>query len=130
MLVGVRVFRAHTLRYGLLAMVLAAGCSKAPPPAALAPAGPLDAVAPAGVTAWPFVFTWRGAAADTVVRVRIVDEAERQVYGIEARGSQAAAPDELRRSLKTGTPYLWRVARVDENGQEVDQSELTAFSLR
>ena len=65
-----------------------------------------------------------------MVRVRIFDEAERQVYGIEARGNQAQAPDELRQLLKTGTPYQWRVARVDENGQEVDQSDLTAFSIR
>jgi hypothetical protein len=65
-----------------------------------------------------------------VVRVRIFDEAERQVYGIEARGNQAQAPDELRQLLKTRTPYQWRVARVDENGQEVDQSDLTAFSIR
>jgi len=130
-LVGVTVYRrAHALRYGLLAMALAAGCSRAQPPAAVAPAGPLHAVSPAGVTGWPFAFTWRGASAASVVRVRIFDEAERQVYGIEARGNQALAPDDLRRLLKTGAPYLWRVARVDENGQEVDQSDLTAFSIR
>ncbi len=122
--------RAHALRYGLLAAVLAAGCSNTPPPAAVATAGSLQAAAPVGVTGWPFAFSWRGASADAVVRVRVFDEAERQVYGMEARGSQAEAPDELRRLLKTGTPYLWRVARVDENGQEVDQSELTAFSIR
>ncbi len=123
-------YRAHALRYGLLAMALAAGCSSAQPPAAVAPAGALQALAPAGGTGWPFAFSWRGASADAVVRVRVFDEAERQVYGIEARGNQAQAPDELRRLLKIGTPYLWRVARVDENGEEVDQSDLTAFSIR
>ena len=120
----------RVLRYGLLAMAVAVGCSKEQPPAAGAPPAPLHTVAPSGTTGWPFVFVWRGASADAVVRVRILDEAERQVYGLEARGSQAPAPDDLRRLLKTGTPYLWRVARVDENGQEVDPSDLTAFSVR
>ena len=130
MLVGVTGYRAQALLCGLLAMALAVGCSRAQPPAAVAPAGSLQAAAPAGATGWPFAFTWRGASADTGVRVRIFDEAERQVYGLEARGNQAQAPDELRQLLKTGTPYQWRVARVDENGQEVDQSDLTAFSVR
>lgn len=126
----VKGFRAHSLRGALLATVLAAGCSTAQPPAAVAPAGPLEAVSPSGPTDWPVLFTWRGATAGAVVRVRIFDEAERAVYGIDARGVQTSAPDELRRLLKGGGQYLWRVARIDENGQEVDQSELTAFSLR
>jgi hypothetical protein len=114
----------------VLAMVLAAGCSSAQPPAAVAQAGPLQAVSPAGLTAWPFEFAWRGGTPDAVVRVRIFDEAERVVYGIDVRGTRAQAPDDLRRLLKSGSPYLWRVARLDENGQEVDQSDLTAFSVR
>jgi len=126
----VKGFCAHTLRGAFLAAVLAASCSTAQPPPAVAQAGPLEAVSPAGATGWPFLFTWRGAAAGAVVRVRIFDEAERAVYGIDARGTQAPAPDDLRRLLKSGSTYLWRVARIDENGQEVDQSELTAFSLR
>jgi hypothetical protein len=129
-LIGVTGYGAYALRYGLLAVVLAVGCSGAQPPAAVAQAGSLQALAPAGGTGWPFAFSWRGASADAVVRVRVFDEAERQIYGIEARGNQAQAPDELRRLLKTDTPYLWRVARVDGNGEEVDQSDLTAFSLR
>ena len=114
----------------VLAMVLAAGCSSTQPPAAVGHAGPLQALSPAGPTGWPFEFTWRGGTPDAVVRVRIFDEAERAIYGIDARGTRATAPDELRRLLKSGSPYLWRVARLDENGQEVDQSDLTAFSVR
>lgn len=115
----------------LLAMVLAAGCSSAQPPPAVAQAGgPLQAVSPAGLTGWPLEFTWRGSTPDAVVRLRIFDEAERAVYGIDVRGTRAPAPDDLRRLLKSGSPYLWRVARLDENGQEVDQSELTSFSVR
>ena len=121
--------RAHTLCCALVLMASTGGCSSAPPPAVVA-GGPLRAVAPAGATAWPFAFSWQGASGDSVVRVRIFDEAERVVYGIEARGAQAPAPDELRRLLSSGTAYQWRVARVDENGEEVDQSELTAFSVR
>jgi hypothetical protein len=127
--VGVILGGAYNLRCALVVMALTAGCSAAQPPAVVAPA-PLRAVAPAGQTAWPFAFIWHGAATDTVVRVRIFDEAERAVYGIEARGAQAPAPDELRRLLKVGAPYLWQVSRVDQNGQEVDQSDLTAFSVR
>jgi hypothetical protein len=96
---------AYNLRCALVVMALTAGCSAAQPPAVVAPV-PLRAVAPAGQTAWPFS------------------------YGIEARGAQAPAPDELRRLLKVGAPYLWQVSRVDQNGQEVDQSDLTAFSVR
>ena len=121
--------RAHNLCCALVLMALTGGCSSAPPPVVVA-GGPLRAVAPTGATAWPFAFSWQGASADSVVRVRIFDEAERVVYGLEARGAQVPAPDELRRLLSSGTAYQWRVARVDENGQEVDQSELTAFSLR
>lgn len=113
-----------------LAMVLVAGCSRAQPPPAVVQDGPLQAVSPSGPTALPLSFTWRGASDEAVVRVRIFDEAERAIYGIEARGSQVPAPGDLQRQLKAGTPYLWRVARVDENGQEVDQSELTSFSVR
>ena len=127
---AVTIGRTHALGTVMLTLALAAGCSTGQPPATVAPAAPLEAVSPAGPTEWPLTFSWRGAAADAVVRVRVFDEAERAVYGIEARGTRAAAPDELRRLLKSGSPYQWRVARVDENGQEVGQSELTAFSVR
>lgn len=120
----------HALLCAWLALVLAAGCSRAQPPAAVVQEGPLQAVSPSGPTALPFSFTWHGTSAESVVRVRIFDEAERAIYGLEARGNHAPAPADLQQQLKAGTPYLWRVARVDENGQEVDQSDLTAFSIR
>jgi len=110
--------------------LLAAGCSPAPPPAAAPPSGALKAVQPAGPTPWPITFAWTGAADNGGVRVRVYDEAERQIYGIEARGNSVAAPDDLKRSLDPGKSYLWRVARVDENGADVDESALTSFSLR
>ena len=109
-------------------VLLVASCASGPPPAP--PATPLQSVAPRGSTDWPFAFTWRGASVDAVVRVRVYDDAERAIYGIEARGAEAPAPEDLRRQLKPGTTYQWRVARVDENGQETDQSELTEFSVR
>jgi hypothetical protein len=125
------VTRLH--RGGLAAVLtswlVAAGCSSAPPPPA-PPAGPLQALQPSGPTTWPITFTWTGVAGDGLVRVRVFDDAERQLYGIEARGNKADAPDDLRRSLDPGKSYLWRVARVDENGAEVDQSELKGFSLK
>lgn len=127
---GTGLRQVQTLNGVVLAIALAAACSRAQPPAAVVQAAPLQAVAPAGPIAFPFSFSWRGASAESVVRVRILDEAERPIYGIEARGTQAPAPEDLQRQLKSSTPYLWRVARVDENGQEVDQSDLTAFSIR
>jgi hypothetical protein len=75
-------------------------------------------------------FSWSGTSADSVVRIRVFDEAERQVFGLEARGTSQEAPPDLKSALAPGAPYQWRVARVDENGQEADASTLTAFSLR
>lgn len=127
---GAGLRRVQVLLGVVVAIALAAACSRAQPPAVVGQTGPLQAVAPAGPIALPFSFTWRGTSAESVVRVRVFDEAERPIYGIEARGSHAAAPEDLRRQLKTATPYLWRVARVDENGEEVDESDLTSFSIR
>lgn len=126
--------RRRTCRLGAaLSLVtltaVAAGCSSPPPPAVPA-AGPLRAVAPAGPASWPFAFTWEGAGQTAVVRVRVFDAAERLVYGLEARGASASAPEALRALLQPGATYQWRVARVDENGDERDQSDLTPFSLQ
>ena len=79
---------------------------------------------------WPITFSWSGASADSVVRIRVFDEAERQVFGIEARGTAKEAPPELRSALSPHTPYQWRVARVDANGEEVDVSAMRSFTLR
>ena len=118
------VQRAWILCAGLLA-----ACS-APPPSLDPAAKTLQAVSPRGAADWPPTFTWSGGAEDGVVRVRIFDEAERQVFGMEARGASKVAPDGLRPLLEPGRSYLWRVARVDENGEEAGASELTPFSLR
>ncbi len=114
----------------LLCAGLVVSCGSQPPPGTHAAAGPLHAVSPRGEAAWPLTFTWSGVADDAVVRVRVFDEAERQVYGMEARGTSKAAPNDLRPLLEGGQTYLWRVARVDENGEEAGASELTAFSVR
>ena len=115
------------------AWLLCAGLlvSCAGPPASGRPEpGPLQAVSPRGEAGWPPTFSWSGVGDDAVVRVRVFDEAERQVFGMEARGTERVAPAELRKLLEPGETYLWRVARVDENGEEVGASELTPFSIR
>lgn len=111
------------------AALLASGCG---PDSTAAPhtAQPsLTATSPAGEVAWPFVFKWEGAQPETVVRIRVMDEAERALYGIEARGTQIAAPSALKSLLAPGERYQWRVSRLDANGEEVGSSELTAFTL-
>lgn len=64
------------------------------------------------------------------MRLRVFDEAERAVYELDTRGTSLSAPDDLRPKLQPGSRYLWRVARIDANGQEVGASELSGFSLR
>jgi hypothetical protein len=98
--------------------------SEAPPPP------PLTAIEPSAETDWPFDFRWEGADAQTVVRVHVLDEAERPLYGIEARGDHVAAPRALEALLEPGARYQWRVARVDPNGEESGASALTAFTRR
>ena len=85
---------------------------------------------PRAPVTWPLVFRWEGAAPSDVVRVHIFDDAERPIFGMEVRGSSLDAPKSLRSQLFPGARYQWRVARVDENGDECDASELTAFQLQ
>jgi hypothetical protein len=113
----------------LFAALAVLGCGNSPP-ADFGSPGPLRAIGPRGPVDWPFDFTWTGTSSDTVVRLHVFDEAERQLYEIDGRGGRIAASQALRSRLKPSTPYLWRVARIDANGHEVDQSELLAFSLR
>ena len=131
-LVGVTVDRAHALRCGLLGDGVGGGLLECAAASRRRPGR-----APAGRRP--------GRGDGVALRVHLARRVRRQPWsgcgsstrpsgsGLRHRGARRArrqAPDELRRLLKTGTPYLWRVARVDENGQEVDQSELTAFSIR
>ena len=91
--------------------------------------GPLKAVAPSGDTAWPFMFRWDGARPDSVVRVRVMDEAERLILAFDTRGTSAPAPDTLRAQLRPGTRYQWSVA-YPQDDDESAASPLEEFSLR
>ena len=112
-----------------LAAALAISCASSQPPPAT-PSTPLEGVSPNGAVAWPFEFRWKGAGPETVVRIHVVDEAERSLAGFEGRGDHLAAPAGLKSMLRAGLRYQWRVARVDENGEEVGASALTAFELK
>ena len=95
-----------------------------------APPAPLEAVAPSGVVSWPFEFRWTGASPSTVVRIHVVDEAERPLTRLEGRGEQLPAPAGLKSMLRAGVRYQWRVARVNGDGEEAGASALTAFELK
>ena len=112
----------------VLTAVLGAACTSSQPPRGAAPA-PLAGTSPTGAVEWPFEFRWTGAGPATVVRVHVFDDAERPLVGFEARGDHLAAPDALRSTLRAGVRYQWRVARVDENGEEADPSAPTAFEI-
>lgn len=112
-----------------LAAVLAAACTSSQPQPA-APPAPLAATSPTGAVGWPFEFRWTGAGPATVVRVHVLDDAERPLVGFEARGDHLAAPDALRSTLRAGVRYQWRVARVDENGEEADASAPMVFEIK
>jgi hypothetical protein len=114
------------------ALLILAGCSASTPAAHPADSGvrQLRATSPSGAVNWPVVFRWEGAAPSDVVRVHIFDEAERPIFGMDVRGSSMEAPRTLRAQLSPGARYQWRVARVDENGDESDASELTVFQLQ
>jgi hypothetical protein len=111
-----------------LAAALAISCASSQPPPAT-PSTPLEGVAPNGAVTWPFEFRWKGAGPKTVVRIQVVDEAERPLAGLEGRGDHLAAPDSLKSMLRPGLRYQWRVTRVDDNGEEVGASALTAFTV-
>jgi len=111
-----------------LAAALALSCASSQPPPA-APQAPLEGIAPIGPVTWPFEFRWKGATPNTVVRIHVLDEAERPLTGLEGRGDHLPAPDGLKPMLRPGVRYQWRVMRVDENGEEVGASPLTAFTI-
>jgi hypothetical protein len=104
-------------------------CSPSVPPAA-APLTPLVASSPRGEVAWPIEFTWTGGSPADIVRVRIVDGAEREILTIETRGDHVPAPDGLKASLRPGVRYQWQVARIGADGQDAGASALTTFEVK
>jgi transposase InsO family protein len=115
----------------LVLLVALAGCSSNRPAERSSESGmrQLRAQGPSGSTRWPVVFRWEGATKSELVRVHVLDEAERPILGIEAKGDHASAPETAKPLLHPGIRYQWRVARVDENGEEADASELTSFQV-
>jgi hypothetical protein len=102
-------------------LVLAAACSgpraRTQPP----PSTPLRADGPAGEIRYPFTFKWAGNS-DAVVRVTVVDAAERRLVQFDARGQRAPMPAGLADMVKPGESFSWRVAAVDENGEPMRAS--------
>lgn len=110
----------------LLAATLLYGCSGSPQSQAAPPSTPLVAQAPKGTVAYPFTFSWSGVGATDVVRVTVVDAAERQLMEFEARGTSVPMPPRLSELVRPGDHFSWRVAALDEEGQAVRGSDWTA----
>jgi hypothetical protein len=113
----------------MAAAALTLSCAPSQPPPA-PPSAQLEGVGPSGPVTWPFEFRWKGARPTTVVRIQVLDEAERPLAGLEGRGDHLPAPNSLKPVLRAGVRYQWRVMRVDENGEEVGASALTTFELK
>ena len=73
-------------------------------------------------------FSWRGTADDQVVKIYIVDAAERAITDFEARGRSVVAPQIIVDAIKPGEKMGWRVAAIDQNGEPVRLSALTPFT--
>jgi hypothetical protein len=89
---------------------------------------PLQPVGPVGQVNGPLTFSWRGTSDDRVVRIYIVDIAERAVTGFDARGQSAPAPPVVLEAIQPRVPMGWRVAVLDENGEPARLSALTRFT--
>ncbi len=108
--------------------ITTAACGAGPRQAAAT--APLRAEQPADAVDWPIEFRWSGASSDAVVRLHVMDDAERPVASLEVRGTSKTAPESLRALLRPGVRYQWRVARVDENGEEANASAPVTFWLK
>jgi len=113
------------------AVFLLAACGGAPPgtpPPAARISTPLEAIAPSGAINGPITFSWRGSSDDQVVRIYVVDAAERAVADFEARGRSVVAPQIIADAIEPGEKMGWRVAAIDTNGEPVRLSALTPFT--
>ena len=68
---------------------------------------------------YPFTFSWSGAAPAEVVRVTVVDAAERQLMEFDARGTSVAMPPRLAELIRPGERFSWKVAAFDDAAQPV-----------
>ena len=103
----------------LLAIVSSSTCGNSGPQQAPAPSTPLVPLAPKGLVAYPFTFSWSGAAPADVVRVTVVDAAERQLMEFDARGTSVAMPPRLAELIRPGEHFSWKVAAFDDAAQPV-----------
>jgi hypothetical protein len=124
---GRRSRRVSFARGFLVAALLAAACSPPPKNGAPPPTTPLEGIAPSGDVTLPLTFSWRGNAADGLVRVSIEDRAQRPVFDFPARGSSGTARG-LEAVLTPGEPFSWTVASIDENGNERRRSAPLRFT--
>ena len=115
--------RAPGVLFALLLVVSSPACSNSTPAQGQAPSTPLVPLGPKGTVSYPFTFSWSGVAAEDVVRVTVVDAAERQLMEFEARGASVAMPPRLSELIRPGERFSWKVAAFDDAGQPVRGSE-------
>jgi len=110
----------------LLLAALIYGCGASSHSQASPPTTPLVPQAPKGPVSYPFTFSWSGVGPTDVVRVTVVDEAERQLMEFEARGTSVPMPPRLSELIRPGERFSWKVAALDEEGQPVRGSDWIA----
>ncbi len=112
----------------LLVCLACAGCAGnegAGHPRAGSARATIEAVGPKGAIRFPFSFEWKtsGVDPDSVFRLTLYDEAERQIFERDTRVSRFEAPDDLKGLLASTPRFLWRVAVVDGSGNVVARTD-------
>jgi hypothetical protein len=90
----------------------------APVAADLVPAGPIELIWTAPVSA------------DTTFRVEITDAAGTVIFDGKVTGApKVTLPLEVQSQLKPGAPYHWLVSRLNARGDVVQSSSLATFTI-
>jgi len=125
---GLRLAPGVPVALLFVATLLSACGGNGNPPHSAPPSTPLVPLTPRGSTSYPFTFSWSGVGATDVVRITVVDPAERQLMEFDVRGTSAPMPPRLSELIRPGERFSWRVAAMDEGGDAIRASEWVAVT--